>query len=69
MDEYWGLSLDDVAEQIYQIESDAIGGHYITFEGSRDIARQKMIDAFTAFIDKHLYRATEYGYRWSEEEI
>lgn len=68
MDEYWGMSLDDVAEQIYQIESDAIGAHYIVFEGDRATARQKMIDAFTALIDKHLYRAAPYGYVWVEGE-
>lgn len=67
-EQYWGMSLDDIAEEIYKIESDAVGGHYIAFEGERVMARQKMIDAFIAFIDTHLYRASEYGSPWVEEE-
>lgn len=31
-------------------------------------ARQKMIDAFTALIDQHLYLANSYGSRWQEED-
>ena len=65
--EYWGMSLDDLSELIYQdIKSDAIGAHYICFEGDKATARQKMIDAFTELIDKHLYRANSYGSRWQE---
>lgn len=66
--EFWGMSLDDIAEEIYQIKNDAVGGHYIAFEGSKEEARQKMIGAFTAFIDEHLYRANSYGSRWEEGE-
>lgn len=29
MDEYWGLSLDDLSVHIYDIRSDAIGAHYV----------------------------------------
>lgn len=64
--EYWGMSLDEISEEIYQIKNDAIGGHYIAFEGSKEEARRKMIDAFTRFIDEHLYKANSYGSRWEE---
>lgn len=64
--EYWGMSLDDLVEQVWEIKSDAIGGHYIAFAGDKATARQKMIDAFTTLIDRHLYRATSYGSRWQE---
>lgn len=64
--EYWGMSLDDMAERIYEIPSDAVGGHYIAFAGTHEEARAKMIAAFTAFIDQHLYRATSYGSEWRE---
>ena len=65
-EEYWGLSLDDIAEPIWEIPNHAIGSHYIAFEGDRATARQKMIDAFTAVIDKQLYRANSYGSPWHE---
>jgi hypothetical protein len=67
--EYWGMSLDEISEEIYQIENDGAGGHYIAFAGDRATARQKMIAAFTALIDEHLYRASSYGspYSWEEE--
>lgn len=65
--EYWGLSLDDMAEAIWiDIDSDAIGAHYIAFEGNREAARQKIIDAFTRLIDRHLYFANSYGSRCQE---
>lgn len=66
MSEYWGVSIDDLVERIYEIDSDAIGAHYIAFEGDKASARQKMIDAFTKFIDRHFYRASSYGSQWKE---
>lgn len=66
--EYWGMSLDDLSEAIYEIRSDAVGAHYIAFEGNKEEARQKMIMAFTELIDKSLYRANGYGSRWEEED-
>ncbi len=66
MNEYWGMSLDDLAEQIYGIESDAIGGHYVAFSGTKAEARQKLIDAFARLVDKHMYRANSYGSEWHE---
>lgn len=68
MSEYWGMSLDDISEEIYSIPNDGAGGHYIAFEGDKATARQKMIDAFTALIDQHLYLANSYGSRWQEED-
>lgn len=62
--EYWGMALDEIAEEIYDIRSDANGAHYIAFEGNREEARAKMIAAFTEFIDKHLYRVISYGSPW-----
>jgi hypothetical protein len=64
--EHWGMSLDELSEAIYQMPNDAIGGHYIAFKGSKAVARQKLIDAFTALIDHHMYRANDYGSRWQE---
>ena len=67
MKEYWGMSLDELNEQLwYELQSDAIGAHYVTFEGDKITARQKMIGLFTAYIDKHLYRANSYGSEWQE---
>lgn len=67
--QYWGLSLDDIAEAVYyDIQSDAIGGHYAAFKGTRDEARAKMIDVFIRLIDKYLYMATSYGAKWTEED-
>jgi hypothetical protein len=66
-DEYWGICLDEFSTKIWNIKSDAIGAHYITFEGSRDHVRKQMMEAFDKLIDEELYRATPYGYRWSEE--
>lgn len=68
MDEYWGLSLDDLIERVWEIKSDAKGGHYIAFAGDIVTARQKLIDAFIALIDQHMYRATAYGSPWQEGE-
>lgn len=62
--EYWGLSLDDLAERIYELRSDAIGAHHIAFEGDRAGARAKLIAAFTELIDREMYRANAYGARW-----
>jgi hypothetical protein len=66
MSECWGLSLDDLAEEIYQITSDAAGGHFVAFKGDKATARAKMIKAFTSLIDTHLYRANAYGSQWQE---
>ena len=66
--EYWGMSLDNISEEIYGIPNDGTGGHYIAFQGDRNTARQKMIDVFTAFIDAHLYRANAYGSEWKPED-
>ena len=69
MREYWGMSLDDLSEQLWEeLRSDAIGAHYVAFEGDKVSARQKLIDLFTAYIDKHLYRATSYGSKWHDDE-
>ena len=64
--EYWGMSLDDLSEQMYEIRSDATGAHYAAFEGSKEEARAKLIAAFTELIDKQMYRANSYGSRWKE---
>lgn len=64
--EYWGLSLDDITDPIWAIRSDAIGRHYIAFEGNKSAARRKMIAAFTEVIDRQIYRANSYGARWRE---
>jgi len=67
--EYWGMSLDALGEQIWEdLRSDAIGAHYVAFEGDKATARQKMIDLFTALIDKTLYRANGYGSEWHEDD-
>lgn len=67
--EYWGMSLDDLAEwMVWEIKSDAIGAHYICFEGTKEEARAKLIAAFAGLIDKHMYRANSYGSTWSEED-
>lgn len=66
--EYWGLSLDAISEEIWGIRNDAVGAHYIAFQGSREEARAKMIAAFTEFIDARLYRATSYGSAWKSAE-
>ena len=68
MFEYWGMSLDDISEEIYSIRNDGAGAHYIAFQGDKDTARQKMIDAFTALIDANLYRANAYGSKWEPED-
>ena len=67
--EYWGMSLDDLSEQLWdELRSDAIGAHYVAFEGDKATVRQKMIDLFTAYIDKHLYRSSRYGSEWHGDD-
>lgn len=66
--EYWGIALDAISEEIWEIRSDAVGAHYIAFEGDKETARQKMIAAFTELIDRYIYRANPYGSQWSEED-
>ncbi len=67
-EEYWGISLDDFAYKIWDIKSEAGGAHYIAFIGTREEARQQIIEAFSALIDKEMYRATSYGHEWTEGE-
>lgn len=64
--EYWGVSLDDLSQEVWDIRSDCVGGHYIAFEGDRETARAKMIVAFTILVDRMLYRANSYGSEWEE---
>jgi len=59
--EFWGLEIADLETDLYDLRSDAIGSHYIAFAGDKQTARQKMIDLFTALIDRRMYRATPYG--------
>lgn len=60
--EYWDMSLDALTEQLYEdLPSDAIGAHYVAFEGDTATARQKMIEAFyradrQASVSRHALR-------------
>jgi len=67
MKEYWAISVDDISTEIYDIGSgDVTGAHYIGFEGDRSAARAQLVAAFTAMIDRAMYRATSYGSRWED---
>lgn len=69
-EQYWGISLDDFTDKIWQIRSDAKGRHYITFAGTRDQALKQITEEFNKLLDKEIYRATPYGYpyRVGDEE-
>lgn len=64
--EYWGVSLDDLSQEVWSIRSDCVGAHYIAFQGTREEARSKMIAAFAILIGRMLYRANSYGSEWEE---
>lgn len=65
--EWHGVSRDDFAEALFDLDFDNTGAHYMAARGDKATAKTRLLAIIGAWLDVNMYRATSYGTAWAEE--
>lgn len=63
--EYWALSLDDLAEDLHAElanDQDGVAGHYARYTGTREHCIGRIVAIMRTYVTKSIYRSGSYGY-------
>lgn len=62
--EYWSIHLDDFVSAVFddlEGSQDGKAGHFASYAGTREEARQKIVKVLNHLVDKKMYLSDQYG--------